>query len=156
MTVAEILIKENQNIENIFLFKEGIFWRAYERSAFFFVKHIKSFQVTKKHIKNVKKDIVYLGFTESSLNAILQLVQNKNIEKTEKQIICGPFAANENEFIDWKNNIVITTEKTFDKVLELCQNSVLEQLNNFAVATKTPVECQLFIINLQNQLHGSI
>jgi len=43
MTVAEILVKENQNTSTIFLFKEGIFWRAYERSAFVCVETLTKF-----------------------------------------------------------------------------------------------------------------
>jgi len=31
------------NFDSIVLYREGLFWRAYERSAYNFVKHIKAF-----------------------------------------------------------------------------------------------------------------
>ena len=40
MTVKEIIAIESANTSSIILFKEGIFWRIYEKSAYFFTKKI--------------------------------------------------------------------------------------------------------------------
>ena len=43
------------------LHKEGLFIRAYEYSAFLFVKHIKEYQTTKKYYKTykIKKKMIF-------------------------------------------------------------------------------------------------
>jgi len=61
MKINEIITFEAENTSSIILHKEGLFWRAYEKSAFLFIRHIKEYQITKKYYKNVKAEIVYLG-----------------------------------------------------------------------------------------------
>jgi len=59
MKIEEIL-KTEDNL-NIYLHNEGLFWRAYEYSAFTFVKSIKQYNAKKKFIKKVNSDIVNLS-----------------------------------------------------------------------------------------------
>jgi mannosyltransferase OCH1-like enzyme len=66
MRISDILIKENNNSGQIILHKEGLFWRAYEQSAYLFSKYVRKYQVVRKHFKNVEKDIVFLGFPHSA------------------------------------------------------------------------------------------
>ncbi len=47
MKIFDIVKKEKDNSNIVLLHKEGLFWRAYERSAFLFVKYIKEYQVIK-------------------------------------------------------------------------------------------------------------
>lgn len=65
MGISEILESEVEN-SLIKLHKEGLFWRAYEQSAFLFINNIKEYNVTKKYYKNVKQELVYLGFPQNS------------------------------------------------------------------------------------------
>jgi hypothetical protein len=76
MTISEILKIEETNTAQIYLIKEGFFWRAYERSAYRFVKYIRNFQVIKKHIKKVNQEVCYIGFPENMLEVIISTVQN--------------------------------------------------------------------------------
>ncbi len=41
MTIQEILTRECQNTNSICLLKDGLFWRAWERTAFRFALHLK-------------------------------------------------------------------------------------------------------------------
>ena len=59
MSISEILKKEATNIGDIILFKDGIFWRAYERSAYLFTTHVKPYQLTKRYFKNVGCEVVF-------------------------------------------------------------------------------------------------
>ena len=88
MRIAEIQDIEKINSESIHLFKEGIFWRAYEKSAWRFVKNIKQYRALKKYVKAVTQDMVYLGFPENILEEIIQIAGQKgcHIEKTETKI----------------------------------------------------------------------
>lgn len=53
MTQKEIFNSENENLEYIYLHKEGIFWKAYERSAFRVIQRQPGFKLKKKFIKAV-------------------------------------------------------------------------------------------------------
>tara|TARA_R110000823_G_scaffold315136_3_gene445873 strand:- start:397 stop:717 length:321 start_codon:yes stop_codon:yes gene_type:complete len=43
------------------LYKEGVFWVAYEQSAFF-INLVKGYKPTKKWYKNIQKEVVQVGF----------------------------------------------------------------------------------------------
>ena len=72
MKIKEILALEKENQNQIILLKEGIFWRAYNMSAFLFTKNIEEYKVTKKYRKVVNAEIVYLGFPHTVLEKILE------------------------------------------------------------------------------------
>lgn len=56
MKIKEILKIVRENTDSIILLKEGIFWRAYERSAYRFVKHLKLLRIIKDmHQINIEK-----------------------------------------------------------------------------------------------------
>lgn len=154
MSISEILKLEIQNT-NVLLHKEGIFWRAYERSAFLFIKNIKEYQLTKKFYKNVNQEIVYLGFPQTSFSNIEELCKSLklSIKKKENQIIItGIEQSKINSFNDWKKEIPIyQNSKTFPKLA--LENKIAGKIRNFSVVSKTPIECQQFIIELQNELN---
>ena len=107
MGIAEILKLEVQNT-NIFLHKEGIFWRAYEHQAFMFCENLKKYQPTKKYYKNVKSEVVYIGLPNNALDNILFFVKDKNIDKNDNQITLSEFNIKINEYEAWKTNIELT------------------------------------------------
>ncbi len=82
MVISDILELEKENT-NIILHKEGLFIRVYERSAYLFVKHIKTYNLTKKFYKNVKQEVVYLGFPQSSFSKIEAICKEQNLTVKE-------------------------------------------------------------------------
>ena len=62
MKIEEIVKTEDS--QNIYLHKEGLFWRAYEYSAYAFIKNIKQYNAKKKFIKKVGSEIVFNGFPD--------------------------------------------------------------------------------------------
>ena len=86
MKIKDILQQEQANTNSIFLHKEGIFWRAYEKSAYLFSLYIKAYQITKKYYKNVGSEVVYLGFPDSSLNNILKITDKHTVERQKPNI----------------------------------------------------------------------
>lgn len=71
MTLQEIIAAENCNTDRIFLYPEGVFWKAYERSAFAFVRRISRYKITKRFVKYLDTEIVSLGFPDSSRTRVL-------------------------------------------------------------------------------------
>lgn len=67
MTFKEIIIREDANQDCIWLYREGIFMKAYERSAFFMHTYIKDFKLSKRYVKSVNMDVVSMGFPENSV-----------------------------------------------------------------------------------------
>lgn len=146
MKIKDILQQEENNTENILLYKEGMFWRAYEKSAYLFITFVKEFKITKRYFRNVNTEIVYLGFPANSLNSILKIVGNKTVAKQEKLITISNFEYDADKFELWKSNI-----KVQNKLVSNNQN-IEKRIINFSVANKTPIECQQFLIELQNEI----
>ncbi len=151
MKIEEILkIEDNKNI---YLHNEGLFWRAYEYSAFAFVKHIKHYNVKKKYIKKVHSEIVFIGFPDSTLTNILGLC-NKNgfVVNNSNSLITVKLPTKTEGFINWK--IEIANEES-DKSKKN-DTSIIERIASFPLAAKTPMEAQQFLYQLQMEINGNI
>jgi len=46
----------------MYLFKEGMFYKAYNQNAMWFVQQIKRYNVTVKYIKNIQQEVFSIGF----------------------------------------------------------------------------------------------
>jgi hypothetical protein len=162
MQIKEIVAQEGNNTSSIILFREGIFWRAYERSAFYFVSHIKPYQVTKKYFKNVGCEVAFCGFPNTTLDELLAKVCDKEIFKEDETIRIAGFEQVENDVINvWKNGIPIVVKESEPKY-SVCENNfnskelVLQNLRIFRVASSSPIECQQFLMEMQKQLDGTV
>ncbi len=59
LKIREIIELEQKN-DKIILHRDGIFYKAYEISAYIFIHHIKQYEAKTKYYKNIKQDIVYM------------------------------------------------------------------------------------------------
>lgn len=151
-SVKEIILVESSNVDEIHLFREGIFYKAYERSAFAFVTHFAHFEVKKKFVKNVASDIVSIGFPTSSID---RHFNEKDVEKTRtglKVLLNTPIDLS--AFETWKNGIksaepihVAPNELILQHEIE-----VIKKLRDFPLEIKTPLECLVFLSALKNEL----
>lgn len=66
-TIIQILSTESANTSNIYLYREGIFYKAYERSAYAFVTGVQKFMVKKKFVKCANQEVVSIGFPSDGL-----------------------------------------------------------------------------------------
>jgi hypothetical protein len=69
-TIAKRIATEMGNVNHIHLYREGLFMKAYNVSAFLFQKHVKPFRPVKKFIKSAGGEIVLIGFPSKLLNEI--------------------------------------------------------------------------------------
>lgn len=149
MKITEIIKIEESNTEKIYLFKEGFFWRAYERSAYRFVKYIRNFQVIKKHIKKVNQEICYIGFPENMLEVILsnqiRMGRMRVLEKTKARVsIQINKAETKEEFENWKASIIIPALND--------EKWVIQKIKEYPVFAKTPLETVQFVAEIQERL----
>ena len=73
--------------KHILLYKEGVFWVAYEQSAYYIAQY-KGYKPTKKYFKNINQTIVSVGFPniDALLNEIEQNNSIQSIKKTDTTI----------------------------------------------------------------------
>lgn len=161
MTIKEILVVENANTDKINLFKEGIFWRVYNQSAYYFVKHLKELKVMKKFYKVVNIEVVYAGFPDTILPQIEALCQTKGLKfKKCNESHCSISGFEPvNGFEEWKNGIkmqvpVQSNGKTsiVDNNLDKRKEAVIEKLKGYSLANHTPIETMALVMELQKEL----
>jgi len=181
MTISEIILQEKGNRNTIFLRKEGLFYRAYELSACLFVKYIQSYAVTKKYVKAAQQEVVYIGFPVSYLPKILQNINENCVLKHDSSVEIGGFAEPEN-YWEWRQTIALTfpnsktEESKKEYSIELTVNQmavhevepvyevvtgkqyqrIIEKIQKYPIATKSPVEAQQFLIEIQYEINGII
>ena len=104
MTTFEILREEANVTDTITLHHEGMFWRAYERSAYLFCTQIKELKITKKEYKMMYgTTLVYIGFPEKSLEKFMG--RFRLISQGEKTLTYGGFQPlDKDEFDLWRDN----------------------------------------------------
>ncbi len=99
--IEEILHYEAEKQSNeVVLFLEGKFWKAYEKSAFVLTM-MYGFKPTRRYVKIAKQEIISVGFPQESLQKYLG---NEKTEYSEKliRVWCNK-EQNEDAFITWKN-----------------------------------------------------
>lgn len=69
MTSREFIQEEAGNEDRIVLYREGLFWKAYERSAYAVCTQIRPFKPTKRSLKTLDGGaLVSIGFPCSTEN----------------------------------------------------------------------------------------
>lgn len=63
---------ETVNTGVVHLWLEGMFWKAYERSAYIFVCRVSGYKPYKKWIKSVGGEVVAIGFPAKAFDKLLE------------------------------------------------------------------------------------
>lgn len=157
MTQKDIFELEHNNRDRIHLLKEGMFWKAYERSARLFAEEIKPFQINKKSSKTYG-DLISLGFP---LSALEKLMDGHRLLADEENLrtYAAHDALDEAEFARWRSEIPLkvhpadTATPNVPAEIPSAESLVISALRKFNVMNKTPMECITFITELQEMLH---
>lgn len=152
MTVQEKINLAAQP-NKLYLFKEGIFYKAYNQNAMWFVQHIKPYKVTIKYIKNCKQEVYSIGFPSTLLSKInfkSFALPNKNTTtqivsyKIEKHFI------NTVAYINWCASF--PKKKMQTPVINTVQTSIIIALQNFNITIKTPIQAFEFLVQLKKMM----
>jgi hypothetical protein len=162
MKMQEVVTIEKDNTNNCYLIKEGLFWRAYEKSAFWFTNNLKPYTITKKHFKGLNSDVVYLGFPNTAISELLSLAKSKGytVDSQEKLITIRGIESLDG-FEQWKAVIPYqmtgdNSKGTLSEPEEKYDSGLVARIRKFPVAERTPIECQQFVTELQNTINGTI
>ncbi len=102
MTTRELLHSEADNRDRIVLYREGLFWKAYERSAFAVCTQIRPFKPTRRAIKSAGgAHLVSIGFPVTSEETVLKGLQRVEVTP-ECLVVAAPRAIVVVEFEAWK------------------------------------------------------
>ena len=175
--IINVAEREKIDSEEIILYPEGIFYRAYGYSALRFIRHVRPYQVKKRYYKKLGRELCYIGFPQSAPVALPE--EDYRTEKTEEGtvVIRGPFdAITPEEYDAWMESIPLSVAKsrtpppagpentmtadrpandnTYRMPGSSAEQEVLARLHAFALETATPLECMLFLSDLKQRLNG--
>jgi len=167
MTIKEKLEATSDGAgKRIHLFKEGVFWIAYEQCAYWF--HLqKGYKPTKKLVKVVGQEVVSVGFPESVLERLTEL--HNGTDGTNGTLVSvgdkmKVFALNEEidlkKFEEWKSGLSLTVKKEAtseilgtggtDEAMEK-NKTIEERIKAFDLWNKTPMDCMTFLTELKKE-----
>ena len=151
MRIAEIAKIERQNEQQIHWFKSGMFWRAYNLSAFLTIQNGRPFKVIYKAFKVTQWEALLIGFPESVCQDLLQQFSKIDIQREPNHIcIHPPQMILKEAYMDWfESHCRMLNRPSSYQYLE-----VIERLKSFPLANKTPIESQHFLWELQKIIHG--
>lgn len=165
MTVKEIIQIENGNRNTIILLREGIFWRAYEKSAYAFFIQVHPYKPTRKWVIAVKQDVVSLGFPVSAAENVLNGC--KVLMRQEARLVLAASPIDPDGFEVWKQTVprslppavVAPAPAAASSVVSpavsavgQCCDGLADCIRRFNIESKTPVDCMLFLMELKRKL----
>lgn len=159
MTIAEMLESERNNTQTMMLHREGMFLKAYERSAFLAYNYIHPFKLTLKYVKNVGCNVISLGFPYKTLPKWLHGYKYETSNDGMHIYCLMKHGVMPDEFENWKSTVdvnksehftphTLTIEKTplykkcYDLLIEVCcfsKNISKQSYNPFGVELKHDV-----------------
>lgn len=107
MTCREFIAAEADNTGRIVLYREGLFWKAYERSAFALCSQVRPLKPTRKALKALGGgDLISVGFPSASEAAtlgdlaVLERTDDRLTVATQRPVV-------EQEFRVWKASVPV-------------------------------------------------
>ena len=153
MNKLDILQREDPNTLHINLYKEGMFWKAYELSAYRFVFGIKQCKAIAHLFKDIDHNVVHIGVPEKTLNT------NKDkfnvISKGEKMCTIEPIEFYPNvSYEDWKKTIEDVMPK--EPIIKDTIERVINTIRNYDLTDKSPIECMVFLSTIKKRLNDKL
>ncbi len=177
-TVKEIIeIESQRNLDTeyneIHLFVEGSFFRAYEWSAWLCCKYLNDFKVLHRQFKGIDESVIYVGFPKSSLSKWRKdNIEEIQVAEKHLKLVLPEFLFQDvtddvqSLFSEWKTSCPLTirneplkgdTETESHVVQPSKQNGigiigVMQQILSFPIEEKSQMECVSFLVSVRRQL----
>lgn len=182
-TIIDVARREKTEANEVILYPEGIFYRAYGCSALRFIRNIRPYQVKKRYYKKLGAEICYLGFPQAAFEGMLPPGFRSDRRTAEGTVvISGPFdALDRQEYEAWVRSVPLsvaqprtpangnspvadgtavpppardTPPESDADALSATEREVLRRLQSFALETATPLQCMNFLSELRKRLNG--
>lgn len=144
MTAKELISLESGNHDEIRLYKVGMFWCAYERSAYMMCSQVRELKVKADRVKSAGGQVLCkVGFPLNSFDTTAaSLVVTSRTD--DVVVLKAPRAITEDQFLEWKN-----THTVADSSAPSAEGDIVKMIRGFNVAVHTPMQCMDFIMELQ-------
>jgi len=132
MKIKDIIEMEKTNLSGITLLKEGMFFRAYNRSAMRISTKVKVLKVNTKLIKYVGQTVMYCGFPDNILPEISNLCVQKNYGwnvRGEKRIDIEGVATTDEDYEGWVSAVIKKAEAVPSLVAPVTLSEILRIVN---------------------------
>lgn len=112
-TYETIAAREDDNLDRIDLYREGLFYRAYERSAYLCVTHVAKFKPSRRRVVYLGRDVVSIGFPAAALDRYFPDLSLRQGSGT----LSDPLVVGRCETLDtgdfevWKNSLPLKTSQ---------------------------------------------
>lgn len=177
MKLTEILETERERATLkqccvVHLVQEGLFYRAYEWSAWLSFRYIKQFKATHRRVqKNAQDTMVFVGFPTSSLEkytpegASVQRLDDNRVQIVLPETVFEPQSTAEtlaDDFENWKQSVPLTenskkqieAEKfgiaASDKPLRL--TDIMHTILSYPIEQRSPLESMAFLADVKQQI----
>lgn len=179
-SINDKLKLEAHNERTIRLWPEGKFLKAYERSAYLFITHVRAYEATRKYVGVVGGDVVSIGFPESVLGALGMPYEKDGTGVVLLHVSVG---IDEQQYFLWRDTLPLVNNGTRvshprEQQAELpvmcaepqvghlrsdaepqvghlrtsVEALVVGRLRDFSLATATPLECMMLVSELQKMI----
>ncbi|MBQ3753258.1 MAG: hypothetical protein II864_06895 [Prevotella sp.] len=164
-SIKEKLKAEERNERTVRLWPEGTFYKAYERSAFLFVKQVREYSPRRRYIQAVGQDVLSIGFPQT----VLESLGMHHAPATDgAEVIQLSAALDEQQFLLWRDSVakeqpssaVVSAPsqaalseseeiKAQSGIKPATEQPVIKRLREFNLASATPLDCMLLVSELQ-------
>ncbi|MCF0257958.1 MAG: hypothetical protein HUK10_16990 [Bacteroides heparinolyticus] len=176
-TSRDFMDAERDNTGRIILYREGLFRKAYECSAYALCTQVHPLKTTKRFLKVVGGEMVSVGFPQSGDAKFIGGLER--MEETEDRLVLkAPAPIDPQEFEAWKEALPLQPPRAAPKApapasapkeggsdggerkegeataVMPAERVVAERLRLFDLAGRTPMECMLFVAELKKRLAG--
>ncbi|MGM9816738.1 MAG: hypothetical protein ACI304_06735 [Lepagella sp.] len=139
------------------LIKHGEFYRAYNHSAWLFQCCITDYKVVRKFVKQLNKDVYYIGFPDKSLLTNIGKHESKSTDFGFDISLSDDELPDEAGFETWKESVVAMQASKSDYfALPLsgseAEREVIKRIKEYPLESKSMVECAVFLSELRKLL----
>ena len=138
------------------------FYRAYDKSAFLFHQVIAKHKVTRKFIKNIDKEVVYVGFP---IDKLLERIGERSHKKTEfgYDVELKPEELpNDAEYGEWRKTVPAEPASRGDSNSlpvgrEELYQAICERIRTYPIESKSLIESVAFLADIKralSEVHG--
>lgn len=154
-STADILAKEELLEPLIYLHREGIFWKAYQYSAYRVLQRQPNLKLKKKFVKAVSCEVISLGFPDVTLERIFD---KREIRILDEKLLCITDRDLDRQSYERWFEAVALMESPYKlefspkHPIKGCEESVLCKLREFRIEESTPMSCMNFLVSLRKEL----
>ncbi len=143
MTILDKVTLQQQDTTKIFVFKEGLFYKAYNEGAFLLKD--RDYKVAVKHIKSIENEVLSIGFPISVLEKLKENRQSEEYDNycsLQSNIVFSLLL-----YEEWYQNQITNIKRVDRKYLE--EYTLKDTIKNYPLANKTPIEVFIWVAELQ-------